>query len=87
MGVTACVLGDMGCLRFRLRVWDTLKEEDEGWSEKKKNGGTRFSKTRVLRGNSFPHRMPLLGSQVLKTQDASFPVCFATWQLMTFLEN
>ena len=35
VGVTACVLGDMGCLCFRLRVWDTLKEEDKGWSEKK----------------------------------------------------
>ena len=38
MGVTACVLGD------------TLKEEDEGWSEKKKYGGTQVYKTWVLRG-------------------------------------
>ena len=27
VGVTACVLGDMGCLRLRLRVWDPLKEQ------------------------------------------------------------
>ena len=72
VGVTACVIGDMGCLRFCLRVWDTLKEEDEGWSEEKKNGGTWVSKTWDLHVIFFPHRMPSLGSPlgswVLKTQ-------------------
>ena len=76
VGVTSCVLGD------------TLKEKDEDYL--KKMVELEFIKLEFY-VEYFPCQMPLvgspLGSRVLKTRDASFPVCFANWQLMIFLEN
>ena len=62
MGVTACVLGD------------TLKEKDEDYL--KKMVELEFIKLEFY-VEYFPCQMPLVGSRVLKTRDASFPVCFA----------
>ena len=79
----------------------TGEEEEEDEDEEliwKENGGTRVSKTRVLRGifstsnaiaciSSFKNSSFYHWTWVFKTQDANFPICFATWQLTIFLEN
>ena len=76
-----------------LSLRSTEEEDHEDEEVIKENGGTRVSKTRVLTGINQIMYLEFLklkfshGSRVLKTREASFPVCFATGQLMILLEN